>query len=119
MLSFRNAACAMTMSVLSAASSAQYVPPYGALGLPGYDYGCSGIYLGLARHNDDLARIRARLRRLELETDQSVRATQWNSALEAENRNLRQQNALFQQRVLELEAKLGERNARNAPEAGR
>ncbi|MCW8880857.1 MAG: hypothetical protein OQK92_00990, partial [Sedimenticola sp.] len=35
-----------------------------------------GIYLELGRQNDDLARIRARLRRLELETDKSVRARQ-------------------------------------------
>jgi len=93
------------MTLLSGSSAAQYVAPYGILGPPAY-YGCSGIYLELARQNEDLSRIRARLRRLELETDESARARQWISTLDAENRNLRQQNVLFQQRVVELERAL-------------
>ena len=105
MLAFQHTVCALTMSLFSAASAAQYVAPYGVVGLPAY-YGCSGIYLALARQNEDLSRIRARLRRLELETDESVRARQWISTLDAENRSLRQQNVLFQQRVIELEAAL-------------
>jgi len=110
----RTALCAFSLILFSAVSSAQYVAPYGAVAPPAY-YGCSGIYLELARQNEDLARIRARLRRLETETDNSARARQWISALEAENRNLRQQSVLFQQRVLELEAILETR--RNVPES--
>jgi hypothetical protein len=69
-------------------------------------YGCSEIFLELARKNGELARIRASLRRLETETDDTLRARQWIRALEAENQNLRQQNALFQRRLIELEAEL-------------
>ena len=105
MPTFRHAVCGLTMSLFSAGSAAQYVAPYGIVAPPAY-YGCSGIYLALARQNEDLSRIRARLRRLELETDESARARQWISTLDAENRNLRQQNVLFQQRVIELEREL-------------
>jgi hypothetical protein len=108
MLTFRIAALALTIAALSAPSAAQYVPPYGVLAPPAYYYGCGGIYLELARQNEDLSRIRAAVRRLQTESDESARARQWISTLEAENRNLRQQNALFQQRVIELEATLGE-----------
>jgi hypothetical protein len=93
------------MTLLSAVCAAEHVAPYGIVGPTAY-YGCSGIYLELARQNEDLSRIRARLRRLELETDESVRARQWISTLDAENRNLRQQNVLFQRRVIELEREL-------------
>jgi len=114
MLIFRNAALAVALAMLSASSSAQYVPPYGVVGPPAYrSYGCGGIYLALGRQNEDLARIRARLRRLELETDESVRARQWISTLDAENRNLRQQNMLFQQQVIALEQELASK-ARNS-----
>jgi len=100
-------------------AGAQYISPGGVIGVPVYPYyGCGGIYLELARQNDDLARIRARLRRLELETDEGARARQWIGTLEAENRNLRQQNGLFQQRVLELEAALAEREAKDRPASG-
>ena len=101
----RSAAYALTISLVSSVSSAQYLAPYGVVAPPGY-YGCSGIYLELARQNDDLSRIRARLRRLETETDESARARQWISTLEAENRNLRQQNMLLQRQVMQLEATL-------------
>ena len=110
MLSFRQVVFALTTTLFSGASAAQYVAPYGVVGPPAY-YGCGGIYLALARQNEDLSRIRARLRRLELETDESARARQWISTLDAENRNLRQQNVLFQQRVIELEQTL-DRKAR-------
>jgi carbonic anhydrase len=109
----RTAACALTSVLLSSVSSAQYVAPAPAP----YYYGCGGVYLALARQNDDLARIRSRLRRLELETDESARAKQWISALEAENQNLRQQNTLFQLRVVELEASL--KNAKDDPDPKR
>ncbi len=102
---YRTIACASALLLLCAASVAQPVAPYGVLGPPAY-FGCGGIYLELARQNDDLARIRTALRRLELETDESVRARQWINALDAENRNLRQQNVLFQQRVIALEKAL-------------
>lgn len=119
MHAFRTAACALAMTLFSAASTAQYAAPYTILGPPVHFYGCGGIYLELARQNEDLSRIRARLRRLELETDESARARQWIGTLEAENRNLRQQNALFQRRVIELEAALREVGDKDAPEAGR
>ncbi|MCL4800026.1 MAG: hypothetical protein KJ025_10600 [Burkholderiales bacterium] len=95
-------------ALLGAPAAAQPVAPgAGYYYPPGYyPYGCSGIYLELARQNDELLRIRSALRRLETESDDSQRARQWIAALEAENRNLRQQNALFQRRVLELEAAL-------------
>ena len=102
MPNFRQAACALTLAVYGAAASAQYVAPDSVFSASPY-YGCGGIFLVLVRQSDDLARIRGRLRALELETDQEVRARQWIGTLEAENRNLRQQNALFQQRVIELE----------------
>ncbi len=105
MLTFRQVVFALTTALLSAGSTAQYIAPYGIVGPPAY-YGCGGIYLALAWQNEDLSRIRARLRRLELETDESMRARQWISTLDAENRNLRQQNVLFQQRVIELEREL-------------
>ncbi len=102
------AALALAIVLGPSRAHAQYVVLDGAINVPVYPYyyGCGGIFLELARQNDDLAHIRARLRRLELETDESVRARQWIGTLEAENRNLRQQNALFQRRVLELEAAL-------------
>ena len=68
---------------------------------------------------EDLARIRARLRRLELETDESARARQWIDTLDAENRNLRQQNALFQRRVIELEAAAEAMRMQTDPDAPR
>jgi hypothetical protein len=101
MQTLRNALC-VAVALCSAPAGAQYAAP---LGVPMY-CGCGGIYLDLARQNDDLLRIRARLRRLELETDQGARARQWIDTLDAENRNLRQQNVLYQRRVLELEAEL-------------
>ena len=110
MLTSRYVIFALTTTLFSTESTAQYVAPYGIVAPPAY-YGCTGIYLALARQNEDLSRIRARLRRLELETVESERARQWISALDAENRNLRQQNVLFQQRVIELEQAL-DRNAR-------
>jgi hypothetical protein len=102
----RSAVFAVVLTLIGATAAAQpVVPGYGAYYYaPGYYYGCGGIYLELARQNDELARIRSSLRRLETETDETQRARQWISALEAENRNLRQQNALFQRRVEELEA---------------
>jgi hypothetical protein len=105
MLTFRNALGCLAMALCSVPVAAQYVAPNVVLGAPVY-YGCGGIYLELARQNDDLLRIRTRLRRLELETDAGARSRQWIDTLEAENRNLRQQNTLYQQRVLELEAAL-------------
>ena len=105
MHTLRLAVCTLTMSLFSSVSAAQYVAPNGVVEPSAY-YGCGGIYLELARQNEDLSRIRARLRRLELETDESVRARQWISTLDAENRNLRQQNVLFQERVIELEREL-------------
>ena len=110
------ASLALTIALAAPHADAQYLAPGGVIGTPLYPYyGCGGIYLELARQNDDLARIRARLRRLELETDEGVRARQWISTLDAENRNLRQQNALFQRRVLELEAALEKREAGDQP----
>jgi len=106
----------LTIAFTPTRADAQYVAADRAIGVPVYPYdyyGCGGIYLELARQNDDLARIRTRLRRLELETDEGVRARQWIGTLEAENRNLRQQNVLFQQRVLELEAALEQRDAQH------
>jgi len=94
----------------------QVVPGPGVYYGPGA-YGCGGIYLELARQTDELARIRSTLRRLETETDDTQRARQWISALEAENRNLRQQNALFQRRVIELEEAL--KASHDEPGAGR
>lgn len=112
------AALALIIALAAPRADAQYVAPGGVIGVPVYPYwGCGGIYLELARQNDDLARIRARLRRLELETDEGARARQWIGTLEAENRNLRQQNALFQRRVLELEAALEQRNGTEPPDA--
>jgi hypothetical protein len=97
----------MLVLIGATAKAQPVVPGYGAYYYaPGYYYGCGGIYLELARQNDELARIRSSLRRLETETDETQRARQWISALEAENNNLRQQNALFQRRVIELEADL-------------
>jgi hypothetical protein len=104
MQTLRIALCVAT-ALCSAPAGAQYVAP---LGVPMY-YGCGGIYLDLAHQNDDLLRIRARLRRLELETDEGARARQWIDTLDTENRNLRQQNVLYQRRVLELEAELKDR----------
>lgn len=113
----RSAAYALTIALVGSVSNAQYVAPYGIVAPPAF-YGCSGIYLELARQNDDLARIRSRLRRLELETDESVRARQWISTLEAENRNLRQQNVLFQRRLVELERELEAAGPASSPESG-
>jgi len=113
----RAAVGALTIALVSSVSNAQFVAPYGVVASPTF-YGCGGIYLELARQNDDLARIRSRLRRLELETDESVRARQWISTLEAENRNLRQQNVLFQQRVVELEQELEAARVNRSPESG-
>jgi len=113
----RAAVGALTIVLVSSASNAQYVAPYGVVAPPTF-YGCGGVYLELARQNDDLARIRSRLRRLELETDESVRARQWISTLEAENRNLRQQNVLFQQRLVELEKALETAAPASSPESG-
>lgn len=95
-------------ALLGAPVAAQPVAPGGGYYYrPGdYPYGCGGIYVELARQSDELLRIRSALRRLATEPDDSQRARQWIGALEAENRNLRQQNALFQRRVLELEAAL-------------
>ncbi len=111
---YGTAACALALTLSCASATAQYVAPYGALGPSAY-LGCGRIYLELARQNNDLARIRTALRRLELETDESLRARQWISTLDAENRNLRQQNALFQQRVVELEAAMEEMRAMSDP----
>lgn len=101
----------LVVSTLSGAPAAAQpvVPAPGLYYAPGY-YGCGGIYLELARQNDELARIRSSLRRLETETDDTQRARQWINALEAENRNLRQQNGLFQRRVIALEEQLAAAN---------